>query len=141
MKTFFALLFLLLALVLSAGAQTFGGGTAITGVTNVACKDGNGNPITNLFYATFPAKSVVLSGVGNTNEVFIGSFYLSLPGYTNVTAGLTNLYWLASVTNSFASGTNSGTWTTNLVGGVVVIPFPLIMSANIGIYSNSIYVP
>lgn len=131
---------LLLACFNAARAQTFGSGVPITGVTNVPLISA-GAPVTNINYIVLPGKTIQLSGVGNTNDVFIGSFYLQIPGYTNTSLGLTNLYWLASVTNSFLGGTNNGTWTTNTPTVALPVSMPMYMGANIGTNSVTIYVP
>lgn len=138
--TFFAVVLLLILFATSVRCQTFGGGATFSGVSNTACLNGL-IPITNTFFVPLPQKTVAVSGISYTSEVFTASFYLSLPGYTN--AGFTNLYFLGSFTNSFATGTNGGSWSTNYPGGFVSIPFPLIMGGNTGniTNTNTVYVP
>lgn len=125
-------------------AQTFGGGILVNGVSNLPAVNGL-IPITNTFFVTLPAKTVNVTGISSTNEIFTGTFYLQLVGYTNATAGLTNFLFLGAFTNSFAlpGGTNGGTWSTNYPGGFVSIPFPLWMGANTGATTNTntVYVP
>lgn len=118
----------LLAALLPAKAQVFGGSTTITGETNSSAIQ------TNTFYITVPGKSISLSGISDTNETFVGS-------YVGIVVGTTNQFQLWAVTNSFASSTNSGTWTTNVPSVTVAIPITVQMKADIGAYTNEIYVP
>lgn len=130
----------LFAACLCLNAQTFGTKTityttnylTITGSTNAPFSY-NGQSLTNTCYFPVPPASVYLKGVSSTNEVFIGSYYVQFPGSTN-------LILLGSITNSFASGTNDGTWTTNIPATGGSIGFPIIMQANIGNFINQIYV-
>lgn len=124
-----AVLFLLLALTLPAKAQVFGGGVTISGTTNSAPQG------TNSFSLTIPQKSLTLSGVSNTNEVFVGSVAIVILGTTNVVP-------VSSLTNSFLSGTNGGTWSTNFGGTAIPISYYWVYQASIGsTNTNSIYVP
>ena len=134
------LCFPLFALPLSAFSQTFGGGIAISGTTN-AMLQSNGSVITNSFYLSVPAKTVVLSGISNTNEVSIFSYGLAVAGSTNIwiVASITNTYTLAQ------GGTNqsgTGTWSTNLPAQTIQVQLVPWAQANIGATNNNnIYVP
>lgn len=120
-------------LAFNAPAQTFGGGVAITGTTNAVLLTG-GSRVTNTFYITFPSRTVTLSGVTSTNETAVFSYALASPGSTNV-------FIVASVTNSFAAGTNNGSWSTNLPQMQVAIPLVQWAQGSIGSFTNQIYVP
>lgn len=140
----FALLILMILVVVPVSqAQTFGGGTLVNGFSNVPCQNSSLVPITNTFFVTLPAKTVTVSGISATNENFSGMFFMSIPGYTNAVLGQTNFYFLGAFTNSFAAGTNSGSWSTNYPGGFVSFPFPLYMAAYTGAVTNTntVYVP
>lgn len=126
---------LVLIICKSVSAQTFGGPLTFTGTTNAVLLIG-GVPQTNAFSFTIPPKNLWLYGVSNTNETFIGSYGIQI-----VTATSTNLVILASMTNSFASGTNSGTWMTNFPSVQISFSPVTIMQAGIGANTNQIYVP
>ena len=139
MKRYLCLILGLLFLALAGSvsrAQTFGSGTTVYGTTNSA-------PIqTNTFFITVPSKSVLLSQVYSTNEIFVGSYNLQFPGTTA-------LYPIASFTNTFSlpGGTNNGTWSTNIFAATIQVPVNLIMqgqisnAANNVTYTNQLYVP
>jgi predicted small secreted protein len=130
----------LAALTLTANAQTFGSGTSITGTTNAPLVVSGAGASTNLLYLYIPPKTVVLSGIANTNETIVFS-------YGGIIAGQTNPVFMASLTNVFLSGTNGGSWTTNIPGQTLVIPFVPYAQAFIGSnyvafpFTNQIYVP
>lgn len=128
MKTSIAIISALLLSALASKAQVFGSGLTITGTTNSAAITTNYVPL------TIDARTIYLSQVSNTNETFIGSYQVRF-------SGTTNLYQVSALTNSFASGTNGGSWTTNIAKITVQVPIELIMQANIGNYTNQVYVP
>lgn len=130
MKTLLLLLSLLLAT--AAEAQTFGGGTSVTGTTNAPMQY-NGVIPTNAYGITFPAKPFTLSGVTNTNEV-------AVIGYGFQVVGTTNVFTLGSVTNTFTNGAT--TWVTNIPTVSYTIQVVPYASANVGsTNTNTIYAP
>jgi hypothetical protein len=136
MKNKFAILTLavgLLVLTPSAPAQTFGGPQTITGTASAPLFVGgviNTNPVN----MNFPSKTVTLTGISSTNETVIFSWGVQLVGTTNVIL-------LGSLTNSFAGGTNGGTWTTNAPGGQFIANLVPYAQASIGNNTNGLQVP
>lgn len=127
------MILLAILLAIPAHAQTYGGGTTITGTTNAMLQN-NGSVYTNYAYVTLPLKTVLLSGISSTNETAIFSY-----GFTVI--GQTNPIILASITNSFATGTNGGSWTTNVPSQTITIPIIPWAQASIGAFTNTLYVP
>ena len=112
------------------GAQTFGGGLTITGTTNAVL---SGVPTTYAYF-NLPPKVVNLSNITSTNETVIFSYGFTVSGNTNPVI-------LASVTNSFASGTNGGSWSyTNPAVNLTpqILPWAQVQ---IGAFTNTVYVP
>src|ERR1019366_3769211 len=97
---------------LDCQAQTFGGGIAVTGNTNALMQSVPGTVVTNTGYINIPAKTLLLTGIVNTNETAIGYYGFMIPANWYLMPGTTNVYVVASSTNSFAAGTNSGTLST-----------------------------
>lgn len=127
---------ILIAVLVCAGkssAQTFGSGVVITGTTNAQLLVA-GTVFTNYLYVTIPLKAVTLSNITSTNETAILSY-----GFTVV--GQTNLIILASLTNSFASGTNGGSWSPQISAQTIIVPVIPWAQANIGAFTNNIYFP
>lgn len=117
-----------LFLGISAKAQIFGGGAVITGTTN------SSNFYTNTAYMVLPSKTIQLSSISNTNETIIVNYQIQ-DTFSN------GYYTIYSFTNSFAAGTNSGSWTTNLTPNSAAATLPLRMQIAIGAYTNTVYVP
>ena len=133
MKKSITFIVLVLSLALPAFSQTFGGGISITGTTNAALQN-NGSLITNYLQLTLPAKPFTLSGITSTNETAVLS-------YAVVMGGTTNVLLVSSLTNSFARGTNGGSWSTNVPSATIAVPFVIWAQAAIGNFTNTIYVP
>ncbi len=144
-----AILIYLLLLCLPARAQ-FGGVTTTT-ATNFVVWTGNtnapmtynGTPATNIWTLTPPSKYIVLTNVLSTNEVFIGSIYIQIPLnlLTNF-AGYSNLVLIGTVTNSFAlpgGVPGNGVWSTNTIPVAGSVPFPIILGASNGTWTNGIF--
>lgn len=122
-----ALILLFLGLSLNMGhAQIFGGGIPVTGTTN------SGPFGTNVAYVNVRSFTVNLSGITNTATTFIGTTFFQVPGYTN-------LFPLASITNSFAASTNP----VSIIVGAQSFPVNLvtILQSATGTNSVQIYVP
>jgi hypothetical protein len=127
---------------LTVNAQTIGGGTSVTGTTNAPLWGVNGNSgaSTNSLYLVLPAKTVFLSGIGNTNETVVFSYGAQIAGTTNVTI-------LASITNYFLTGTNGGSFSINVQAQNIAIPIVPFAQVFIGSnlvafpFTNTIYVP
>ena len=146
MKRRFSFFLLLLLLVLfgaiESRAQTFGGGITVTGNTNALLQSSPGVVVTNTASVSIPPKAMVLSGIANTNETAIGYYGFQVPANFYLMPGTTNVYVIASFTNSFAGGTNSGTFATNFAGIYgTTVPLIGVMGLSIGAYTNSVYVP
>jgi hypothetical protein len=135
MKTLIATILIIAGLNIAASAQTFGGSTTITGTTNAILQN-NGTVTTNSVVVNFPAKLVLLTGITSTNETAVFSYGIIVEG-----GGISNLVLVASITNSFASGTNGGTWTTNIPDQNIRVQLVPYAQARIGSFTNQIYVP
>lgn len=112
-----------------------------TGITNAAATDSAGNPLTNTWTFYPPSSYVVVTNVVNTNEVLVGSVYLQVPAnlMTNF-PGYSNLLFIGSFSQSFSNGLPAGgVWSTNTVPTPGSLPFPVILNANNGIYTNGIF--
>lgn len=114
-------------------AQTFGSGVTITGTTNAPLQVST-VVFTNYAYVTIPVKAVTLSNITSTNETAILSYGFALPGQTNILI-------LASITNSFASGTNGGSWSPQIPAQTITVPIIPWAQASIGAFTNNIYFP
>jgi hypothetical protein len=129
---------------LDCHAQTFGGGITVTGNTNGLMQSVPGTVVTNTAYLNIPAKTLLLSQITSTNETAIGYYGFQIPANYPLMPGTTNVYVVASFTNSFAlpGGTNNGTLTTNFAG-IYNLPIPLVtvMGLSIGANTNVAYVP
>ena len=123
-----------------AEAQTFGGGIPVTGNTNAVLQN-SGVPQTNFWALSIPSKSLTLSGISSTNETAIGYYAFQIPPTWALAPGSTNIYIVGTFTNSFAAGTNSGTWTTNIPAVFYPINSGTYMGLEIGNYTNTAYVP
>ena len=135
MRTIFARLLVaaLFFCAVESRAQTFGSGVAITGTTNAQLQVA-GVVFTNYAFITIPLKAVTLSNIGNTNETAILSYGFTIVGQTNVII-------LASITNSFAAGTNGGSWSPSIPAQTITVPVIPWAQANVGTNSNNIYFP
>ena len=136
------LLFLVLLLVPTIKAQTFGSGWTVTGNTNALFQVTPGFVLTNSGYMSVPQKGLILSGISDTNETAIGYYGFKVPTNYYLMPGTTNVYVFASFTNSFASGTNNGTWSTNFPPiNQQQISLPVVMGLSIGADTNTAYSP
>ena len=117
MKRFFA--FLILAALLCAvesQAQTYGGGSSVTGTNFVYAQSSLGNYVTNVQSYNQPARALLLSGITTTNENVIGYYGFVVPSAYPLLPGTSNVFVTGTFTNNFNSGTNGGSWSTNLPG-------------------------
>jgi hypothetical protein len=126
---------------LGAQAQTYGSGTNIWGTNNVPINIGAGSYLTNSAYFSVPGKSLTLGNITSTNETVIGWYGFQIPATWQLVPGSTNIYAIGYFTNSFASGTNGGTWSTNIPAIYANINFAGYMGLNVYPYTNSAYVP
>ena len=115
-----------------ANAQTIGSGTAVTGTTNAPLTISGQAPFTNQLPVLFPTRSVLVSGITETNETIVFSYGFQL-------AGTTNVLIVASMTNKFLTGTNSGSWFTNFPA--MNLNAPIIPYAQMSIGSNFVTFP
>jgi hypothetical protein len=115
MKKLTALLIVTFALIsLNVMAQTYGSPATIAGGTNLsAVQSSPGVMFSNNFSTYLPTKTPTFYGISSTNEVIKGQFGIQIPSSWVLMTGTTNIYVFGSFTNSFAAGTNGGTWTTN----------------------------
>lgn len=141
MKQTFLAMLVVLAGIITADAQTIGSSTAISGTNNVPIQVSAGVYLTNSAYFYAAQKSITLSGIASTNETVIGWYAIQFPSGMVLAPGSSNLYIIQSFTNSFASGTNGGTWNTNLFPVSFPTSWPVYMGLNIGNYTNLAYVP
>ena len=136
---------IVLALVCLAGAvkaQTYGTGTTIAGGTNLALVQVTvGTGLTNYLNAYMPTKSALVSGITSTNETLVGQVGIQIPPGTPLMPGTTNVYLFASFTNSFAAGTNGGSFATNNLYFTSQMPFPVYFNWSIGAFTNSVFMP
>ena len=141
MKNFFTFLILpaFLLVAVETQAQTFGGGIAVTGNTNALMQNSPGVICTN--YLTFNSlpRTLVLSGISSTNEIAIGYYGFTIPTNYFLLPGTTNVYVTVAFTNSFAAGTNGGTWTTNVPYVSQQVPTIGVMGLGIGAFTNTAY--
>lgn len=122
-----------LMLASESRAQTFGSGVPITGTTNAPLMVA-GSVFTNQAFVTIPLKAVTLYNISSTNETAILSY-----GFT--VAGQTNPIILAAITNSFATGTNGGSWSPQIPAQTITVPVIPWAQASIGAFTNNIYFP
>ena len=141
MKPFYSLLIVAAILLgaLGAQAQTFGGGITVTGNTNAQMQNSPGVITTNWLTFTSLPRTIVLSGISSTNETAIGYYGFTIPSGWYLMPGTTNVYVVSSFTNSFATGTNGGTWTTNFPYVSQQVPTIGVMGLGIGANTNSAY--
>lgn len=143
MKNLFLALLAAVALTLPATAGTYGTVT-VTSTTNFLNWTGVTNAygsVTNTFSITPPSEFIILTNVVSTNEIFVGSVYAQVPQalLTNF-PGYSNLLFIGSISNSFASGLPSGgIWSTTTTPVAGSLSFPLVLQANNGIYTNGIF--
>jgi hypothetical protein len=109
---------------LPARAQ-FQSGVQVIGNTNAALTVGLVPQTNNTVYFSFPPKGLQVTGISSTNEIIYGSY-----GYTDISG--TNYFPIGFFTNSFAGGTNGGTWTTNFPAMSIQAPLPMKMQINVG---------
>jgi len=149
---FSLLLAMVLICALDAKAQTYGSASTISGTNYqpVFVSAGAGSQ-TNYVYQAGAYKTVTLGNIVSTNETVV--FYYDF----NPTNGLTpspghpGYYISSAYTNSFAAGTNGGSWSTTFNGSGVTIQCPVylgvaITGTNAGGSAgypptNTIYVP
>ena len=133
MKSLFIFAALLLACMVGE-AQSIGTGTVVTGTTNAPLWFISGNyygPVTNSFQFPVAQKFFSSSGIVSTNEVQILS-------YGFYVAGTTNYFPVNFLTNTFAGGTNGGSFGTNIAQqGVTVLLVPAAQ-ISIGNYTNTV---
>jgi len=135
-----ALLILAITLLLptvTVRAQTFGGAITVIGTTNAPLIDA-GLALTNSTSIPLPAKTVTLSGISSTSETAIFTY-----GIRVICRGATNSAFipLTTLTNSFASGTNGGTWSTNIASQIATVTLLPYAQIETGAYTNTVYVP
>ncbi len=131
-----------LLMAMAAQSQTVGSATTVSGINQYAVQTSPGIYQTNSVYFTGAYKSIVLSGISNTNETFVYWYSVQLPTAPVLAPGTTN-FWVISgfITNSFAGGTNGGTFTTNFSTAGLSTSWPLYIGFNTGTYTNTLYVP
>jgi hypothetical protein len=123
-------------------AQTYGMGTTVWGGTNtVAVQSSIGVYQTNIASVYMPQKTLILSGISSTNETVVGTYGFQLPNTWTLLPGSTNIYIVGKFTNSFASGTNSGTWTTNNLYFSSQLYLPGYFNIDIGDNTNTAFMP
>lgn len=106
---------ILSAAMIRADAQTYGSPATIYGGTNNAqIEFSPGVKWSNNFTAYTPTKAPVFGGISSTNEVIKMQFGVLIPSTWTLLPGTSNVFVFGATTNSFAAGTNDGTWTTNL---------------------------
>lgn len=123
-----------------ANAQTYGGGVSISGTNWVFAQASPGSYVTNYLSYNQPPRTLVLSGVSNTNEAPVVYYGFVVPTNYFLLPGTTNVYVTSSTNFSFLAGTNGGT-TTFTFSGIYgqQVPVQGIMGINIGNNTNTAF--
>ena len=117
-------------------AQTFVSGLRVVGTTNAQLVVA-GMPQTNSATVSFPAATVIVTSITDTNETIILSDAFQIAGYTN-------LFILGNVTNSFCltnGGVGTGSWTNVFAARYYQVSKKPVVQAAIGAETNYIYYP
>lgn len=151
MKNLLSLSLVLAALVLtglSASAQTVGSSSNITGTNYFPVLVTAGLYQTNQVYQAGAYKTITLGNITSTNEGVTGYYVVNPTNGLVPAPGLPGYYIIGSFSNSFAAGTNGGSWSTtfNGLGQTVFCPVYLglaITGTNGGgvAITNTAYVP
>ncbi|MDE2104978.1 MAG: hypothetical protein KGL39_47510 [Patescibacteria group bacterium] len=129
-------------LAAKVNAQTYGAGTTVWGGTNIAAVQSSiGVFQTNIGSVYMPQKTLILANISQTNETVIGTYGFQLPDSWKLLPGSTNIYIVGSFTNSFAGGTNSGSWTTNNIYFSQNIYLPGYFNLDVGDHTNTAFMP
>lgn len=139
-----ALTFLILLLAaVGVRAQTVGSSSNISGTNYFPVLASAGVYQTNQVYQTAAYKTVTLGNITSTNETVILYYTVVLTNGLVLAPGTTNQYVINAYTNSFASGTNGGSWSTTFNGTGATVPSPVSLGIVItgGAFTNTAYVP
>jgi len=145
MKTFFRTFLILTIALLAIGAraQTVGSSSNIYGTNYFPVLASAGVYQTNFVYQQGAYKTITLGNITSTNETVTGYYVVNPTNGLVAAPGLPGYYIVGSFTNSFATGTNGGSWSTtfNGTGQTVACPVYLGLAITGGSFTNTAYVP
>lgn len=139
----FLLIVAFLLCAAGSGAQTIGSSSNISGTNYYPVLISVGVYQTNMVYQAGAYKTVVLGNITSTNETVTGYYVVNPTNGLVPAPGLPGYYIVGSFTNSFASGTNGGSWSTTFNGTGQTVPCPVYLGLAItgGAFTNTAYVP
>lgn len=144
MKHFLAFIFAAVLLGgFSAQSQTVGSTASVSGTNYWPVNVSAGVYQTNSVYQQAAYKTVTVGNITSTNETITG-YYVFNPTNGLVPApGLPGYFICGAFTNSFATGTNGGAWSTTFNGAGVTVLCPVQFGFAItgGNFTNTLYVP
>jgi hypothetical protein len=142
MKKLFTAVLIFASCVLSQ-AQTIGSASNITGTNYYPVLVSAGIYQTNQPFHGGAYKTITLGNITSTNETVTGYYVVNPTNGLVPAPGLPGYYIIGSFTNSFASGTNGGSWSTTFSGNGISVPEPLYLGLAItgGAFTNTAYAP
>ena len=145
MRHFYSFL-LILAFLLCAvdsRAQTIGSSTNVSGTNYYPVQISAGVYQTNQVYQAGAYKTITLGNITSTNETVTGYYVVNPTNGLVAAPGLPGYYIIGSFTNSFATGTNGGSWSTTFNGSGQTVSCPVYLGLAItgGTFTNTAYVP
>ena len=129
-------------------AQTIGSSSNITGTNYFPILVSPGVFQTNQVYQAGAYKTITLGNITSTNELVTGYYVFNPTNGLTPAPGLPGYYIANTFSNSFATGTNGGSWSTTFNGGGVTVLCPSQLGLALspangtgGPFTNSAYVP
>lgn len=129
--------------VFGVQAQTVGSSSNITGTNYFPVLVSAGLYQTNQVYQSAAYKTITLGNITSTNETVVLYYTVVITNGLVLAPGTSNQYIIGAYTNSFASGTNGGSWATTFNGTGATVPCPVSLGILIqgGNFTNTAYVP
>ena len=140
---FFAFLILPLLFAVESQAQTVGSSSNVSGTNYWPVLQSAGVYQTNQVYQAGAYKTVTVGNISSTNENIAGYYVFNPTNGLTPAPGLPGYFIAGTFTNSFASGTNGGSWSTtfNGLGVTVLCPVQFGFAISGGTFTNTLYVP
>jgi len=143
MKKLILLVGLAILMAFSANAQTYGSVTNLTGTNWAQVLTSPGVFQTNFVFQAGAYKTITIGNIANTNEVVQGWYAVNPTNGLTPAPGYPGYFIVGSFSNSFAAGTNGGSWSTTFNGTGQTVSCPVVLGIGISpaATTNSVYVP
>lgn len=151
MKRIFQFLFLAAFIVIASisQAQTVGSSSNVSGTNYWPVLVSAGVYQTNQVYQAGAYKTLTVGNIASTNEIITAYYVFNPTNGLTPAPGLPGYFIANATTNSFATGTNGGAWSTTFNGGGVTVACPVqfgfaITGTNMSgpaTITNTLYVP